>query len=186
MKRFFLPLIAIIVFNFSGSAQSIYRGLVYGMNVKDAKTEFKTNKDQYDNVDFGNGFAWRVYTQNLIYQNDSLVAILMTPKGAALGLSHDAATSYLEFSRAFFENKGYKLFFEPEYWQYPLNFHAKYGLLLSNSDKTIMVQLYPLSYKSGYTTMFTSCLKIMNYKWFMSTYEAGHKLLEKKSDESGF
>jgi len=186
MKRFVLLIVAVAAVCFVAMSQPIYRGLNYGMNVKDAKDEFKTNKDQYDNIDFGNGFVWRVYTQNLIYQNDSLMAILMTPKGAALGLSHDGATSYLEFSRTFFENKDYEVFFEPEYWQYPLNFHAKYGLLLSNPDKTIMVQLYPITYKSGYTTMFTSCLKIMNYKWFMNTFEAEHKLLDKKSDESGF
>jgi len=177
-----------VFFIIAGAAygQPIYRGLLYGMSENEAKKEFKTNKDLYDEVDFSNGFVWRTYTQNFIYQNDSLMAVLMTPKGAALGLSHDGSTQFLEFSRAFFENKGYEVFFEPEYWQYPLNFHSKYGLLMSNADKTIMVQLYPLVFRYGNTTSFTSCLKIMNYKWFIREWEIDNKIQQQKSENSGF
>jgi hypothetical protein len=156
------------------------------MSQGEAKSEFKKNKELYDSVDFGNGFVWRTYTQNFIFQNDSLVVVLMTPKGSALGLSNDGVASYLEFSRTFFQDKGYQVFFEPEYWQYPLNFRSKYGLLLYNPDKTIMVHLYPLTYKVGYNTSFTACLKIMNYPWFLKTWEAGNKELQQKSENSGF
>lgn len=185
MRKIF-PLFLLLFMCFLAAGQSIYRGLNFGMSQKEAKSEFKTNKDQYDAADFGNGFVWRAFTQNFIYANDSLMAVLMTPKGAALGLSHDGATSYLEFSKAFFENKGYQVFFEPEYWQYPLNFHSKYGLLLSNPDKTIMVQLYPSTSRGVNTTHYTSCLKIMNYQWFMKTYTADQVILQEKSDNSGF
>lgn len=114
------------------------------------------------------------------------MVVLMSPKGAALGLSNDGATSYLEFSRAFFENKGYQLFFEPDYWQYPLNFSSKYGLLLFNPEKTIMVQLYPIYSKSSGMTFCSASLKIMNYDWFIKSWDLGNKIQQEKSDQSGF
>ena len=185
MKRIVL-LFVVFTICCAAYGQPIFKGLNYGMSEKEAKAEFKNNKDQYDNVDFGNGFVWRAYTQNFIFINDSLTGILMTPKGGALGISHDVTTQFLEFSRAFFEIKGYTVFFEPDYWQYPLNFHSKYGLLLANPEETVMVQLYPLSVKMGHNTSFTACLKVMNYGWFKKVYEADHKILQQKSDQSGF
>ncbi|WP_159523781.1 hypothetical protein [Sunxiuqinia indica] len=186
MKHYLLLIFVTIFIPSSVFSQTIYKGFEYGMSKGEAKREFKKNKDDYTAVDLGNGFVWRTYPQNLLMSGDSLAVVWFTPKGTALGMSHDNVVSYLEFTRAFFELKDYQLFFEPEYWQYPVNFNAKYGLLLSNPDKTIMVQLYPSSAKVGHNTTYFANLKVMNYDWFMSIYKENLNVLDEKSAESGF
>jgi len=168
------------------NAQSIYLGLKYGMNKKDAKAEFKANNEQYTNVDLGNGFAWRAFQQNFIFDEKGLTGILFSPKGGALGLSHDNTVSYLEFTRTFFEKKGYTLFFEPDYWQYPENFNSKYGLLLVNPDKTIVVQIYPVKSVAGGILTYSAYLKVLNYTWFMSEFEKENDKVEQKQQNTGF
>lgn len=167
-------------------SQTVFKGLNYHMRPGEAKNEFKKNKLEYDNVDFGNGFVWRIYQQNFMYDEIGLVGVLFSPKGAALGLSHDGATSYLEFSRAFFENKGYTVFFEPDYWQYPINFKAKYGLLMHDAEKKIVVQLYPYKGYSGTNWFYSAYMKVMNYDWFMNDFNNQTKILQEKSNNSGF
>lgn len=167
-------------------AQSIFKGLEYGMSKTEAKKEYKTNKAEYDNVDFGNGFRWRAFHQNFIIVNNDLVGILFTTKGTLLGLSHDGATSYLEYSRAFFEKKGYTVFLEPEYWQYPVNFRSKYGLLMHDEDKSIVVQLYPGSGYANGTSVYFAYMKVLNYEWFMNEFQAQKEINEEKSENSGF
>lgn len=186
MIKFFSTLIVFFTVCGCLKAQPIYRGLIFGMSAKDAKLEFKTNKDQYEAVDFGNGFVWRVFSQNFIFSNDSLVVVLMSPKGALMGLTSDGVTSYLEFSKAFFIDKGYQVFFEPEFWQYPLNFSSIYGLLLYNPDKTVMVQLYPAVSRISGNTYFHAYMKIINYNWFMRDYQKRQMDLKQKSYNSGF
>lgn len=185
MKSILLIIIS-VMFAVDCFSQTIFKGLNYNMSVSEAKKEFKTNKEQYDNVDFGNGFVWRIFPQNFIYKNGNLVGVLFQPKGALLGLSHTGTTSYLEFSRSFFEIKGYKVFFEPEYWQYPLNFNSKYGLLMQNEDKTIIVQLYPFKWFYSGTTYYSAYMKVLNYAWFMNEYEKQNQILKDKSENSGF
>lgn len=167
-------------------SQHIYKGLEYGMTAQEAKKEFRSNKAEYDAVDFGNGFVWRLFHQNFIYDNGGLVGVLFQPKGALMGLTHSGTTSYLEFSRAFFEEKGYQVFFEPEFWKYPLNFNSKYGLLMHDEDKKIVVQLYPYSGYVNGATIYSAYMKVINYDWFMQQYESQQQLLELKANESGF
>lgn len=167
-------------------SQPIYLGLNYGMSKKEAKNEFKANNDLYSNVDIGNGFAWMAYQQNFIYGNEGLVGVLFSPKGGALGLSHQNTISYLEFTRAFFEKLGYTLFFEPDYWQYPENFNSKYGLILVNPDKTVVVQMYPFKQAVLTPVTYTAYLKVLNYVWFMDEFEKENRALEMKQQSTGF
>jgi hypothetical protein len=163
----------------------IFKGLVYGMTPREAKNEFLTNKEDYTNVDLGNGFVWRSYKQNLIFLNDSLVGITFVPYHP-LALTNDNAIAYLEFTKAFFERKGYKVFLEPDNWQYPLLFHSFFGLVMYNPERTIIVQMYPGTYKINYSTGYTASLKVLSYDWFMKAYKAYNDNLKGKSDNSGF
>lgn len=180
--------ILIVFFLFSCNilfSQSIYRGLNFGMSEKDAKSEFKNNKSFYDNVDLGNGFIWRSYHQNFFYSNDSLVGLLFQPK-AIFGVGHDGTVSYLEFTRAFFENKNYTVFIESEYWQYPENFKSSYGLVLINPDSTTVVHLYP--YKNSITnpSSYFPVMKVLNYSFFMRDFHNRNKILDQKQSNTGF
>ncbi|MFO7864376.1 MAG: hypothetical protein R6U85_10275 [Salinivirgaceae bacterium] len=179
MKNYIIVVFFLLYIN--ANAQ-MFKGLEYGMSRREAKKEFRKNTSEYDNVDFGNGFVWRLYTQNFLYEDNNLVGVWFTPKGGALGLTHKGATSYLEFTRVFFEDKNYTVFFEPEYWQYPINFNSMYGLLMHDSEKNIIVHLYP--YQNGNT--YNAYMKVFNYEWFMNVFDDYLKGLEQKSENSGF
>jgi len=182
----FLLFIGGVLLCTSLSAQSIFKGLETGMSKKEAKAEFRANKDDYINIEIGNGFAYRIYQQNFGYVNDGLVSILLTPKGFTMGQGYSEAVSYLDFSNTFFQNLDYKEFFRPEYWNAPQSFSSKYGLLLYNPEKTIMVQMYPTKYKAGSTTAFLVKLHIYNYNQFMEWYDKEHEAQEEIAEKSGF
>lgn len=184
-KNIYISIMA-IVFGLSASSQTIFKGLEYGMTADEAITEFKKNKDKYDAVDLGNGFVWRTFKRGFLYDSDGLVGVSFNAKGGALGIGHDATTQYLEYTRAAFESKSYVLFFEPDYWQYPLNFSSKYGLLMSSPDKSIMVQLYPVTQGTAYGNLYLPILKVMNYDWFMAQWDKGHEVNAEKIENSGF
>ena len=67
MKKL-IVLILIPFFSF-GQSKSIFKGLEYGMTKSEAKKEFKKNKKDYTTVDIGNGFLFRIYQQNFLYDN---------------------------------------------------------------------------------------------------------------------
>jgi len=183
MKYFFLLFIFIV--SVISNAQPIYLGLEYGMTKDQAILEFQQNKDKYNNIDLGNGFAWRLFKQNFIYQNDSLVGLTFSPVGGAFGLSYDITVRYLNYTRDFFEKKGYTLIAENEYWNAPENFIAKgyaFGLLLANEDQTIIVHLYPYKFQDRYNAYF----KVLNYDWFIKVGELHKANVEEKQDNTGF
>ena len=181
----FLIFIAVTI-SFHLNAQSIYLGLKTGMTQDEAKKEFKNNKESYTNIDLGNGFIWRLYQQNFIYDNGGLVGVLFSPKGSALGLSYQNTISYLEFTRKFFTSKDYQLFYEPEYWNAPYNFKSKYGLLMINPDSTTVIQLYPWIQTLNNSTVFNAYLKLLNYNWFMKAYKQESEDVKQKQDNTGF
>ncbi|MFC6858260.1 hypothetical protein [Zunongwangia atlantica] len=183
MKKLICVSLLSIAFVALANGQAIFKGLEYGMSPESAKKEFRANKDDYKSVDLGNGFLYRIYQQNFQFKDEKLVKVLMTPKGAALGQNYDSAKSYLEYSRAFFEDLNYEVFFEPEYWNGPQNFGSKYGLLLMNPDKTTMVQMYPVKLQGN---TFIVNLEIYNYDQFMEWYKAEDDRMTEKAENSGF
>lgn len=184
--RILLLVVGMVMFSCSLSAQSIFKGLEHGMSKDEAVSEFRSNKSDYINIEIGNGFAYRIYQQNFEYTKDGLVSILLTPKGSALGMGYYEAVNWLDYSKTFFDKLNYLEFFVPEYWNAPLNFRSKYGLLLYNPDKTIMVQMYPKNYKIGSTTSYMVMLQIYNYDQFMEWYNAEKDVQQEIKEKSGF
>jgi hypothetical protein len=183
MKKLLLLLLIAPVL---GYGQSIYKGLEYGMSKSDAKKEFKKNKDTYISVDTGSGFLYRIYQQNFIYDDNKLVGVLFSPKGAGLGQSYDNAKSYLIHTRNFFESLGYETFIENEWWNAPLNYTksgSKWGLVLNKKDKTTVVQMYPIS--MGKNTYLVN-LRIWHYDTWMGYYDAENEKQKLKAEKSGF
>tara|TARA_B100002019_G_scaffold271268_1_gene265535 strand:- start:302 stop:853 length:552 start_codon:yes stop_codon:yes gene_type:complete len=183
MKKILVTLLILSAVN--SYSQSIYKGLEYGMSKVEAKKEFKKNKDTYISVDLGNGFLYRIYQQNFIYDNDKLVGILFNPKGAGLGQTYDGAKSYLIHTRSFFESLGYETFIDNQWWNAPLNYvksGSKWGLVLNKKDKSIIVQMFPVAMGNSYLVN----LRIWHYDTWMGYYDAENKVQEIKADESGF
>ena len=183
MKKILITFL--IIFAVNSYSQSIYKGLEYGMSKVEAKKEFKKNKDTYISVDLGNGFLYRIYQQNFIYDNDKLVGILFNPKGAGLGQTYDGAKSYLIHTRSFFESLGYETFIDNQWWNAPLNYvksGSKWGLVLNKKDKSIIVQMFPIAMGNSYLVN----LRIWHYETWMGYYDDENKVQEIKADESGF
>ena len=187
MKKLYFVVIVVFFAVNTSLSQTIFKGLSYGMSKKEAKTEYSSNENAYVNVDLGNGFIWKLFPFGFKYDDKKLIFIVFQPKGSLLGISHDNTMTYLEVTKAFFESKGYNVFYQPDNWQYPLLFHSKYGLLMFNTDKTVMVQLFPATFKqSNGTTTYLPYLKVMNYDWFMKDYNNQLNVLTEKRENTGF
>jgi hypothetical protein len=188
MKKITLLVIVLFV-SLSLYSQSIYKGLEYGMTEDQAKDEFKSNKDTYKTVDLGNNFLYRIYRQNFVFEKTSLVGVLFTPKGTALGMSYDSAKNYLIHTRGFFEDLGYQTFIDNEWWDAPLNYvssGSKWGLVLTKPDKSIVVQFYPDSYELYGNTVYMVKLMIWNHDTWMGYYDKENKNQSNKVEDSGF
>lgn len=188
-SKFYVVSLFLLIVASCSFAQSIYKGFEYGMSKSEASKEFKENKETYESIDLGNGFIYRIYKQNLVFESNKLVAVLLTPKGSAFGQSHDAATNYLEFTRGFFENLGYETFLESEWWNAPENFAAsgsKWGLILNKEDKSIIVQMFPIRYELSGDIVYLANLKIWHYDTWVRLYNTANENLNEKAKESGF
>jgi hypothetical protein len=166
-------------------SQSIYKGLTFGMSKAEAKKEFKKNKDTYTSVDLGNGFLYRIYQQNFIYDSNKLVGVLFSPKGAGLGQSYENTKSYLIHTRNFFERLDYETFIDNQWWNAPLNYTksgSKWGLVLNKKDKTTIVQMFPISMGNNYLVN----LRIWHHDTWIGYFDAENKAQKQKADESGF
>lgn len=188
MKKDILVLIAIL-FTSINYGQSIFKGLEYGMSKSDAKKEYKLNKQDYTTVDVGNGFLYRIYQQNFVFDENKLVGVLLTPKGSTFGQSYDDAKNYLIHSRSFFESLNYSTHIENEWWNAPLNYvesGSKWGLVLQKSDKTTMVQMYPISYELSGATKYLVKLMIWHSDTWLGYFEKEEKKQLSKVKDSGF
>ena len=182
-------IVMLLFFTINSFSQSIFKGLEYGMSEKDAKKEFKKNKDDYINIDIGNGFSYRIYRQNFLYDNKKLVGILLSPKGYAFGQSYDTAKSFLTYTRAFFEDLGYETFIDNKWWNAPENFsksNSKWGLVLNNKDKSKIIHMYPIKYQQSGSTKYLVKLTVWNYETWVGFYNEANKKQAEKSKKSGF
>tara|TARA_B100000963_G_C22490620_1_gene609103 strand:+ start:360 stop:956 length:597 start_codon:yes stop_codon:yes gene_type:complete len=137
--------------SFSQQGTKLYKNLIEGMSIKDAKKEIKKNKSDYNEVSFGNGFQWTIKSTGLIKKDkksDALYGVFLWPKGTLLsGLGYDGTVNYLNASSKFFLDRGYTELLKNQWWNAPQNFttaNYKYGLVLLSPDKTRVVHLYPV------------------------------------------
>ena len=185
MKKHTILLLFLIISS-SCLSQSIYKGLNYGMSQSEAKKEFKQNKTDYTTIDIGNGFLYRIYRQNFIYDNGKLVGVVLNPKGSALGMSYDLTRNYLTSTRSFFETLNYQTFIENEWYNAPLNYlksGSKWGLVLNKEDKSTIIQMYPMSLSSS---TYIVKLIIWDYNTWVGYYDAETEKQKDKANKSGF
>jgi len=186
MRHVYLSLIFLFGFLCQMNAQIIFKGLEAGMTESEAKDEFKDNKDIYTNIQVGNDFDYRIYRQNFIFSSEKLFGIVFSPKGAAMGQTYDNCVSYLNYTRNFLEKLNFNVFSEPQYWNAPLNFNSKYGLLMVNEDETVVAQLYPTSYEIYGKKSFLVKLELYNYEMYMDIYDKAHAATDAAVQSSGF
>lgn len=175
------------LFTVNGYGQTIFKGLNFGMSKSEAKKEFKSNKSNYNNIDIGDGFVYRIYTQNLIYDdNKKLVGVVFNPKGSMMGQDYDEVKQWLTKTRSFFEKLGYETYIDNEWWNAPLNYiksNSKWGLVLNKKDKTTMMQMFPQKIQEG---SYIVNLRLWHHNTFVGYVEDEEKRQKDKSDNSGF
>lgn len=195
MKKLLL-LIAITstISAFSQDKVKIYKGLYEGMTRKEVKTEFKSNKADYNSVSFGNGLEWTIKkTGGMLYNpKDYLVGVWMWPKGTLLsGIGYEATVSYLQQSKKFFLSRGYEILLENEWWDKPQNFVGKsykYGLVLNSKDNKRVVHLYPaeITLMDGKSTNMQAYIKVFTRSFWDKEMNENKKEYENDTKDTDF
>lgn len=186
-KNYLLVILTFLIWGLPINGQSLFKGLKLGMTKKEARKEYKANKDDYTNVDIGKGWIYTTTIPNMYFDNNKgLVRIYFYPKGALLsGIGHQNTMNGLEMTKQFFENIGYEVFYKNENWKYPLNFANNYALLMTDSEKTKVVHLFP-THPPGNPKEHTIGLILIEHDLFMEAYNKGKEELKKKQKKSGF
>ncbi len=166
---------------------SLFKGLLLGMNKKEVKAEYKANKEIYSKIDIGNGWVYRTDIRNMyIDPKIGLKGIYFFLAGTKLsGVGYQNTRNALEMTRNFFENIGYTVFYENKFWNLPLNFTAKYGLIMIDENKTKIAHLFPTN-APGYPKTHTPGLILYEYKIFMESYNEMLETVKNKQKNSGF
>jgi len=173
----------------------LYKDLTEGMSIKEAKKMMKKNKDDYNEVSFGNGFMWTIKPTGLMSRTkgeDYLAGVWMWPKGSLLtGVGYNAARGYLEASASFFEGRGYTELIRNQWWNAPQNFNDgsyKYGLVLLSSDGTRVVHMYPskVILMDGKTTNHQVYIKIFSKEHWDTMMTASSDKKAKDTKDTDF
>jgi hypothetical protein len=184
MKRLVLILVSLFFLSFSQEEElTLYKGLYYGMPIKNAKKEHKKNKSEYINIDLGDGIIWELRRNGLVDLKGKLTMLVMQPKGFTFGMSNEEGEIYLKKTRLFFEDNGYSLISEPEYWDSPILFspYNKMGLLLGNEDKGLMIELRPVTITGASYAVNMGVYNLEDYKKALEAEKTAKKDIKKKS-----
>ncbi len=152
-------------------AQSIFKGLSYGMTQTRANEEFKKYKEKYTNLDIGDDYVFRTYKQDFIFDNNKLVGVVFTPRGSAFGQSYKSSKNFLTQARDYLERLGYERLIEETYWNDPVEFIKTGGEkgLIMHLNKTVIAQLLPTQNDTNYNTAFIIKLIFWNYNYIFDS-----------------
>ena len=139
---------------YSQTGVKLIGGLYSGMSKTEAKSEFKSNKDTYINVELG-AFKYRIYQQNFKFDKNGLIMVAMQPKGTGLGTSISRGKSIFNDLLKFLTANGYQQegmnTNSGNYFQFDVN--GEYELV--NEDKTKYIKIVNMPYMSeGQMAMF--------------------------------
>ena len=147
-------------FIFSQTGTTIFKGISEGMTKKQFKTEHKTNKSEYKEVNLGNDVTWMLASSNGIFEpKDNLVGIKFIAKGALYPLNDigkDATRKYLEETEKYLLNNGYVRFYDDKnnqfYYLSIYNYSVKWGTVYVNYTQKKVAHLIPFEWetKSSY------------------------------------
>ena len=184
---FFALIIGDIVTMQAQERPSLFKGLLLGMTKKEVKAEYKANKEIYTDIDIGNGWVYKTDIPNMYIDKEiGLKGIYFFLDGTKLsGVGYQNTRNALEMTRNFFENIEYTVFYENKYWNLPLNYTAKYGLIMVDKDKTKIAHLFPTC-APGSPDSHTPGLILYEYKIFMDSYNNMLETIKNKQNNSGF
>ena len=169
-------------------AQSIFKGLTYGMSREEAKAEYKANKSDYKGVKIDPYLSYNMFVKNMGFnENEQLSMVFFSPWYNGGPIPTDKATHCLNTTMEFFASLGYEIFYEGENWNYPEIYNGDLGLVMKNSDGTTMILMYPDPYKKPDGEIQQSIrLEVWNHTEFMRIWDLQQAQKEKLKQESGF
>ncbi|SDT15685.1 hypothetical protein SAMN05192545_2897 [Maribacter dokdonensis] len=182
-----IVLLFFISFGFAQSGTPLYKGLMYKMKISDAKKEYRKNKEDYKVISLGNGVDWYMYPLNFSANADNQLVGLTLNSGSLYGNEPETVAAYLSQSFEFFIDKNYTIVHEPDYWDNPLLFDAtnKYGLLMHDPDKTIMVSMRAVRHNTEVYN-FVPVLAISNYEAFINYMSSESEKVNQIRGKTGF
>ncbi len=160
-----------LLLSFNTRAQSIFKGLKYGMSQTQANAEFKTHKKNYTNLDIGDDYIYRTYKQDFIFEDNKLVGIIFSPRGSAFGQSYKSSKNYLLQTKDYLERLGYVSLIQNTYWNDPLEFiktGEEQGLVMHKNKSTI-AQLLTTQNDTNYNSAFIIKLIFWNYNYIFDS-----------------
>jgi len=191
MKKILILLLFIPLL--SSSQVKIYKGLIEGMNSKEAKNVIKKNKNDYKVVAVGNGVEWTIRTTSPMYSpKNYLVGVTMWPKGFGLtGTGYDLAVSYLNTTKEFFIDRNYSVLLESTYWNAPKNFNDGnylYGCVLLSPDDERVIHIFPseIMQLDGKSYRDTAFVKVMTKSFWDKTQEARKEVKKEEIKDTDF
>jgi len=182
MKNIYFTLITFLITSlmFSQSGKTIFIGATEGMKKKGFKSEVKSNKNQYREIDIGNDVKWVLAQSNGIYEpKDYLIGVKFIAKGSLYPINEigeDATKKYLEHTVEYLKNNGYIVIYEDsdQYWNYPriFNYSNKYGIVLVNYEEKKAAHLIPFEWeKQKYVSAFIPYFELYSLDPFMKIWK---------------
>ncbi|MGC6421973.1 MAG: hypothetical protein ACON47_04565 [Flavobacteriaceae bacterium] len=192
MKNIFITLLSLLIapYIFSQPGTKIFKGAMEGMNKKAFKSEVKSNKSEYKDINIGNDVIWMLAQTNGIFEpKDNLIGVKFIAKGALYPISEigeDATTKYLEHTVEYLKSNGYIVIYEDseKRWNWPriFNYSNKYGIVLVNYEEKKAAHLIPFEWeKKKYVSAFIPYFELYSLDPFMKMWKE-QKMGNKKSD----
>jgi len=149
MKKVIL-LLLLSTIAYSQEGVKLIGGFYSGMSKKEAKVEFKENKDTYINIQLGSPvYKYRMYIQNHEYDENGLVMVGFTPKGTGLGMLESSGKDYFRDLVEFLLAQGYVAEGANVNNDNYFEFSNDNSWYLVNKDKTKQIKIFTMPYLSA-------------------------------------
>lgn len=137
MKTFAIACLLFLSVSICTAQEVLYKDLKKGMSKKEAKSELIDHPGKYQEIDFENSIFWSIYENDLVFDDNKLMAVIMKPHDMEYGLNYTDTYKYLIHTHAFFTDLDYSIFAENQYWSRPQSFvklDKDYAVLSQNPE----------------------------------------------------
>ena len=180
MKKVIVALTLLLGHFLPAQTTVIFKGTQEGMSKKGFKSEIKSNKEDYKEIDLGNDVNWVLAQSNGIFEpKDNLIGVKFIAKGALYPISDlgdDETKKYLEHTVDYLKNNGYTVFHEDpdKEWAWPRLFNEsnKYGIVLINYQDKKAAHLIPFEWEvKKYESKFIPYFELYSLDPFMKKWK---------------
>lgn len=121
----------------------IYKSFVVGMTKSEATKEFDRDKPAYKNINLENGCSYRVLPAMFSYNLNKKLFGVGLISNTVPALRKAAIIEYFDKSKEFFENHGYKFYFQP-------NTSHMLHIYMINDEKDTILEMFTMNSGAGF------------------------------------